>query len=364
MPIPQLVTTNGDFSNALFKLAEGERQRQEQADISYNRNLQTQSLIENRQVENALRQIQMNKEQADMENAKLDMFHKHLTMADPTNEEDWTAFSEYEKQNSKATIPIPRKADGTFDKEAATAWRDNKLDTAVYLKTGNRDVEEINLQKENPDGTYQTMTYSKKKKDKSVFDPEKMFGKGWNIVDKFVNPQDLEEKKAAREARIAAQKDPNRFAPQRVEAEDADGNTVILSFPAGQTVTQADVEKVLGPGASILSSSDKKKKVTDWNDSYEKVLTNADKPEIVAARADAYNMEAPGTKVLVPETSHRYVGNVAVPGTEETKYVAKVLPKIGTKQISKKDVAEYAKKRNISYNDALNFILIAGAKSK
>lgn len=365
MPMPQLNTTNGDFSNALFKLAESERMRQEQADISQNRNAQTQSLIENRQSENALHQMQMNKEQALLENAKLDTFHKHLTMADPTNEEDWKTFSEYEKQNSKATIPIPYKADGTFDSEAATKWRDNKLDTAVYLRTGNKDIDEISLQKENPDGTYQTMSYSKKKKDKSVFDPEKMFGKGWKIVDKFVNPQDLEEKRLAREARVAAQKDPSRFAPQRVEAEDADGNTVILSFPAGNTVTQADVEKVLGPGASISSSTDKKRKPFEWEETATKIAINADKIEAVAPLADAYNMEAPGNKVYVPVTYSVPIGdNRYVPGTRETKYEVKTLPKISNHQITKKDVAAYAKKNNLSYNDALNFILIAGAKSK
>ena len=363
MPLPQLNTTI-DYSNALYKFAEGERQRQEQADISANRNLQTQSLVENRQVENAFRQMQMNKEKAEMEGIQIDNVHKDLALADPTNEEDWTKFSTLAKEKIGYDIPIPRKADGTFDSEVATKWRDNKLDAIAYIKTGNKDIEEIKLQKDNSDGTFQTQVFYKKKRDKAKFDPETEVGKGWKVVKDFVNPQDLEEKRLAREARLAAQKDPSRFAPQRVEAEDADGNTVILSFPSGQTVTQADIEKQLGPGSSILSSSDKKKKVTDWNESYEKVLANADKPEIVSARADAYNLEAPGNKVLVQETSHRYIGNQAIPGTEEIKYVAKNLPKIGKQQVTKKDVAAYAKSRNISYNDALNFILIAGAKSK
>lgn len=356
MQIPQL-NTNIDYSNALFKMVSDERARQEQADISANRKSQTESL-------NAFRQMQMNKEEAEMQNTKLDTVYKMLATADPTNEEDWKSFSAFSEKTSGSKVPVPIKVDGTFDSDLATKWRDNKLDALAYLKTGNKDIDAINLQKENSDGTYQTITHYSKKKDKTSFDPEKVYGKGWVIVDKFVNPEDLEEKKAAREARIAAQKDPNRFAPQRVEAEDAEGNTVILSFPSGQTVTQADIEAKLGKGATIVSSSDKKKKPADWEDSFEKVLINADKPDVVSARADAYNMEAPGNKVLVQETSHRYIGKQAIPGTEETKYVAKTLPSIQGKQITKKDVANYAKSRNISYNDALNFILIAGAKSK
>ena len=305
----------------------------------------------------------MNREQAVLENTKLDTVHKMLATADPANEEDWKAFATFSEQHG-SKIPVPVKADGAFDSEVATKWRDNKLDAIAYMRTGNKDIDQINLIKENPDGTAETLVHYAKKKDKTSFDPVKEYGKGWKVVDKFANPQELEEKKLAREARLAAQKDPSRFAPQRVEASDAEGNTVILSFPAGQTVTQADIERSLGSGASISSSSDKKMKPMEWQTSFEIVLKNADRPEIVAARADAYNMEAPGNKVLVQETSHRYIGDKAIPGTEETKYVARDLPKIGAQQITKKDVAAYAKKRNISYSDALNFILIAGAKSK
>jgi hypothetical protein len=364
MPLPQL-NTNIDYSNALYKLAESERQRQEQADISQNRNLQTQSLLESRESENALRQIQMNREQAALENTKLDTVYKMLATADPASEEDWKAFSAFSDKTSGTKVPVPYKSDGTFDTDVATRWRDNKLDAIAYMKTGNKDIDQIYLQKDNPDGTFETLIHYAKKKDKTNFNPEKEYGKGWKVVDKFTNPQELEEKKAAREARIAAQKDPSRFAPQRVEAEDADGNTVILSFPAGQTVTQADIERSLGPGATISSSTDKKRKPFEWEETATKIAINADKIEAVAPLADAYNMEAPGNKVYVPVTYSVPIGdNRYVPGTRETKYEVKTLPKISNHQITKKDVAAYAKKNNLSYNDALNFILIAGAKSK
>jgi len=355
MPLPQL-NTNIDYSNALFQLAQDQRARQEQADISQNRNIQTQSLLENRKSQNALHQIQMNKEQAILKEKELETGIKQLGLLNYDTPEGIADHNKYKEYITKINPDIGARIP-TFDpadpksKEAGSTWRSNAISFLTHGKGGG-EFDKIEII--NPDTGEEKIDFTPKGKSYTV-------PKGWKTRDVYTKEKEIEYKKKKAE-------EPKEWAPQRVEAEQIDENgeshTVILSFPAGQTVTQADIEKALGPGSSILSSSDKKKKVTDWNESYEKVLANADKPEIVSARADAYNLEAPGNKVLVQETSHRYIGNQAIPGTEETKYVSKVLPKIGNKQISKKDVAAYAKSRNISYNDALNFILIAGAKSK
>jgi hypothetical protein len=326
MPLPQLNTTGADFSNALYRLAESERQRQEQADISSNRKLQTDSLIENRKVDNALKQMQINRETAEGEKARLDLFHTHLSLADPTNEEDWNAFSEYERKNSKATIPVPRKADGTFDSEAAARWRDNKLDAAAYLKTGNRDIEEISLQKDNPDGTYQTMTYSKKKKDRKSFEPEKVFGKGWHIVDKFVNPK-------------AESKKENRYYPTE------QGYT---TQPEGKMPFRADRQPAPLP-------------TKDWVKIGTDILANADKPEVISEMVDMYNNESPNNVVMIPMT-HKVKQKISsedrtFPWSSKEEEVDKVLvTKIDLNKygLSKQPLIKYANDRGIPLNQVID----------
>ena len=245
MPLPQLNTTI-DYSNALYKFAEGERQRQEQADISANRNLQTQSLVENRQVENAFRQMQMNREQAVLENTKLDTVHKMLATADPANEEDWKAFATFSEQHG-SKIPVPVKADGAFDSEVATKWRDNKLDAIAYMRTGNKDIDQINLIKENPDGTAETLVHYAKKKDKTSFDPLKEYGKGWKVVDKFANPQELDEKR--RELNRKESAEGNKGTRVEIEVTEGDETSIdSVRVPNNVVSAQAYLDSIYGKG--------------------------------------------------------------------------------------------------------------------
>jgi hypothetical protein len=140
MPLPQLDTTI-DYSNALFRLASDERARQEQADVASNRNIQTQSLVKNRQTQNALYQLQMNKAQAEMKEKELDAGIKQLSLLDystPEGVADHNKFKEYMTRiNPELGARIPNlDPSDPKSKEVGSMWRGNAVSLLTHGKNG------------------------------------------------------------------------------------------------------------------------------------------------------------------------------------------------------------------------------------